>query len=409
VRITDASIKRTLREAEATREDIKLFDGHGLYLHVRKSGTASWRHKFNFEGKEQLATLGTYPECSIEDARNRHYKNRKALDDGKNPLEKKREEKKAAANIFFEVAEQYIKKVEGNLAPRTIAKMKWQLKDYVYPFIGSKPISTVTRPDILAALKTAEDKGLIETAHKTLELVGRVIDYAIARGFTTLNPARGASAALIDRPVDKNLPAIVDPVQIGGLLRAIEGFKGQPATVAALRLAPHVFLRPGELRKGKWSEIDWTASLWRIPAERMKGKKGEKRKHEVPLSRQALRILTDLKTITGSDEYIFPAIGPKRRCISENTLGAALRSLGYGPDVMVPHGFRTMASTRLHDDGYPSRDVELQLAHKDQNKIRGIYNRSERIPERTDMMQKWSDYLDALRIGGNVVPIRRRA
>jgi integrase len=261
----------------------------------------------------------------------------------------------------------------------------------------------------LAALKTAEDKGLIETAHKTLELVGRVIDYAIARGFTTLNPARGASAALIDRPVDKNLPAIVDPVQIGGLLRAIEGFKGQPATVAALRLAPHVFLRPGELRKGKWSEIDWTASLWRIPAERMKGKKGEKRKHEVPLSRQALRILTDLKTITGSDEYIFPAIGPKRRCISENTLGAALRSLGYGPDVMVPHGFRTMASTRLHDDGYPSRDVELQLAHKDQNKIRGIYNRSERIPERTDMMQKWSDYLDALRIGGNVVPIRRRA
>jgi integrase len=409
VKIIESLIRRALQEAVAEKKVVRLYDGQGLHLHVRMNGSASWRHKFDFGGnKGQLDTLGTYPECSIKEARNRHFANRQMLDAGKNPLEKKRQEKRAAANTFAEVAEQYLKKRKGSLSLRTIVKTEWQFK-LINPSIGGKPIDTIKRTDVLDALHILEDKGHIETAHKTLELIGRVFEYAISNDLTRHNVARGASGALIPRPTNQHFAAVTEPGEIGKLLRAIDGFKGQPATMAALRLAPHVFLRPGELRQGRWAEIDFDAAQWCIPAERMKGKKGKKRDHVVPLSRQAIDILENLHKITGHGEYMFPAIGPKNRSISENTLGAALRTLGYSPDQMVPHGFRHMASTRLRELGYNSDHIEYQLSHVDKNKIRGIYNAAQYLPARTKMMQEWSDHLDALRIGRNILPFKKRA
>jgi integrase len=408
VNITESAIKKALRDARADNGERKIFDSGGLYLFVRPNGSAAWRHKFNFGGKELLDTLARYPETPIKEARRLHQANRSLLDAGINPMDKKRDAKRAACDTFAEIAEQYIKNQEHKLAKRTISKARWQVR-LVNPTIGAKPVTALTAQDVLAAIRKIEARGmagkrdLIETAHKTLELVARVLDFAVDENRVQHNVARGRSKALKPRP-KRHYPAIIEPAQIGALLRAIDGFVGQPATVAALRLLPHVFLRPGELRHGRWGEIDWDAAQWRVPGERMK----MKLEHIVPLSKQSLAILKDLKPITGDGEFIFPAIGPKRRPISENTLGAALRSIGYGSDVMVPHGFRVMASTRLHDLGYTSGDVELQLAHADKNKVRSIYNRSERIKERTRMMQEWSDHVDVLRVGGNIVSITKK-
>jgi integrase len=401
--ITESAINKTLREARTSDEDKKLTDGKGLYLLVRPNGSAAWRHKFNFGGKELLDTLARYPETSIKEARRLHQANRSLLDAGINPMEKKREAKRAASDTFGEFASNYLTAQEGKLAPDTLEKRRWQL-DFVLPHIGTTPIKAVRPKDLLAALREVEKRGLCgETVHDIKQLCGRVFDFAIAEDRADFNPAQSITKALKPH-VESHLAAVTKPAEIGSLLRAIDGFVGQPATLAALRLLPHVFLRPGELRHGRWAEIDFAVAQWVVPAERMKGK----REHIVPLSKQALAILKALKPITGEGEYMFPAIGPKRRPISENTLGAALRSIGYDSNTMVPHGFRTMASTRLHELGYPSADIELQLAHRDKNKIRGIYNRAERLKERTRVMQEWSNHLDALRIGDNVVTITQR-
>ncbi len=417
--ITESAINKARREAVKDACDKKVTDGGGLYLLVRPNGSASWRHKFNFgthrakrgkhKGelvpKEQLATLGSYPETSIKEARKRHQASRSMLDAGENPCVKKREEKLAASDTFAEFAENYLA-AQVKLAPDTLEKRQWQLA-FVLPHIGNTPIKEVRAKDLLAALRKIEERGLCgETVHDIKQLCGRIFDFAIAEDRAEFNPAQSITKALKPH-IESHLCAVTDPAEIGKLLRAIDGFTGQPATVAALRLLPHVFLRPGELRHGRWSEINFDTAQWIVPAARMKGRHD----HIVPLSKQAVAILKNLKPITGDGEFMFPAVGPKKRAISENTLGAALHSIGYASDVHVPHGFRTTASTRLHELGYPSADIELQLAHRDKNKIRGIYNRAERIKERTKMMQEWSDHLYVLRVGGNVVAIgkKRRA
>ncbi|MGO9039310.1 MAG: tyrosine-type recombinase/integrase [Steroidobacteraceae bacterium] len=383
----------------------KHFDGGGLFLLVKPTGSKLWRFKYRFNGIEKLLALGSYPEVPLAEARSRHSDAR-ALLSKEPPIDPGAERaaaKVATGNTFAAVAEDYLNTQADRLAPRTLSKARWQLREFLNPHIGETPIDQVTAPKLLAALRRIEARGLTETPHKTMELAGRVFMYGIASGLCERNIAADLKLALKPRPTE-HLAAITDPAKVGELLRAIESYEGQPATRAALRLLPHIFLRQGELRDGRWSEVDFEAAVWRIPGERMK----MGREHLVPLSDQALAILKDLKKITGGGELIFPAIGPKHRPISNNTLGYALQGLGYGPDVMVPHGFRSMASTLLHELGWDSRDIELQLAHADSNKIRGIYNRAERIKERTKMMQAWSDYLDNLRDAGNVVALRRR-
>jgi integrase len=414
--LSDARIKA----AKPRQKPYKLGDSGGLYLLVKTTAAKLWRFKYRVAGmsgakfdplrkttrarREKVLALGRYPAMSLALARKRRDEARELLADNKDPAAEKRAEESATANNFATVAEKYLQ-TRTDLAKRTLDKARWQLREFLNPEIGSKPIGEITAPELLAALRKIEATGKIETAHKSKELAGRVFMFAIASGDAERNPAADLKLALTARP-DVHLAAITKPADVGKLLRAIDGYDGQPATHAALRLLPHIFLRPGEIRGGRWEEIDWDNTQWLVPAERMKGKKNKRREHLVPLSKQALSILKGLHEITGRGKFMFPAIGHVARPISENTLGAALRGLGYSSEVHTPHGWRSTASTLLHELGHLSADIELQLAHSDKNKVRGIYNRSERLAERRKMLQAYSDYLDSLRDGGNVVALK---
>jgi integrase len=392
VALTEAFI----RGLKPTDKNRKIFDGEGLHILQGGKGRLGWRLKYRIQGVEKCISFGTYPETSLKEAREKRFEAKRLIAKGIDPSQVRKQAKLDATNSFADVAEEYIVNQADSLAKRTVDKARWQIREFVNPALGNKPIRDIGAQDLLAVLRRIEARGKTETAHKTKELCGRVFLYGVATGRCDRNVAADLKGALKPRKV-KNHAAITDPAKVGELLRAIDGYTGQPGSSAALRLAPHVFLRPGELRQGRWVEIDWENAQWKIPATRMKGKKGHQRDHLVPLSRQAVGILREIGKITGDGEFVFPAIGPKRRPISENTLGGALRALGYDHDTMVPHGFRAIASTLMHDLGFPSTDIELQLAHADKNKIRAVYNRSERIKERTKMMQKWSDHLDKLR------------
>jgi integrase len=405
MQLTDIKIKA----AKPGEKVYKIFDGRGLYLRIEPSGTKLWRLKYHFGGREKHLALGVYDDVSLAMARKRCDEARKLIADNKDPGAIRREAKRATISTFAACAEAYLE-TRTDLAPRTLSKARWQLRDYLNPVIGDRPINEITAPELLGALRQIEKTGHLETAHKSKELAGRVFMFAIAEGVpgVTHNPAADLKFALKARP-DEHYAAITKPAEVGQLMRDIEDYSGQPVTHAALRLLPHVFLRSKELRFGKWSEIDWDNKHWLIPAERMKGKLNKRTEHIVPLSRQAMAILKDLHQRTGKQEWMFPTIGYKDRPISENTLGKALHRLGYTSDVHVPHGFRSTASTLLHDLGHLDRDIELQLHHGDQNKVRGIYNRAERLDARREMMQQYSDYLDQLRDGGKVVAIHGRS
>ena len=401
-KLTDLAIRKALK---TTPRKSKLTDGKGLFLRTNTRSPA-WHFKYISPrtGKENSISFGSYPETPLKAARDKREEARKLIADGVDPSEVRKEAKRATANTFAQVAQDYIAKQSDKLSPRTITRYRWLLE--LLPSIASSPINKISAQELLSALRRIEARGRIETAHKTKELCGRVFMYGVASGLCEHNVAADLALALKPR-AGQHLAAITDPVKVGALLRALDGYEGQASTRAALRLLPHVFLRPGELRHGRWAEIDWEAALWRVPAARMK----MRREHLVPLSRQSLGVLRELEPITGGDEFIFPCTGPKKRPLSDNALNNALHGLGYASDVHVPHGFRSTASTLLHEMGYESRDIELQLAHSDSNKIRGIYNRAERIQERTKMMQQWSDYLDQLRTGdaNKVVPFKKHA
>jgi integrase len=399
--LTKRAIDAVISQAKAAGKAFKKGDRNGLVLHARPTG-ASWRANYRRpDGKPDTIVYGPFPLISLDEARDKHDAARKLLLEGIDPKERNREAKRATANTFAEVAQRYIATLEGGVTADTLAKRKWQLA-FITPHVGSKPINTVKAEALLAALQKVEKRGLCgETVHDIKQLCGRVFDFAIAEGACELNPANSVTKAL-KKHVESHLAAITDPVKFGKLLNSISGAAGQPATVGALKLLPLVMLRPGELRHGKWAEVDFERAQWTIPAARMKGRKD----HIVPLSRQAIAILKHLKSITGDGELMFPAIGPKKRPISENTLGNALRQLDYPSDVHTPHGFRSSASTILHEQGVPSSDIELQLSHKIPG-VAGIYNRSERLAERTRMMQMWADHCDMLR-DGKVMPFKQR-
>jgi integrase len=390
--LSDLAITRAIRDSQGATKVRKLIDERGLYLLLTPARTALWRFRFVFEGKDRLIALGAYPDVSLKRAREKREEARRQVADGLNPTAERQKAKLSLVNSFAEVAEEYVAKQAKKLAPRTITKARGHLRMWVNPHVGARPIDRIDAPELLAVLRKVEATGKTETAHKVKELCGRVFLYGVATGRCKHNVAADLKLALEPR-LDRRYPFIKDPVEVGKLLRAIAGYSGQPATQAALRLLPHVFLRQTEFRHGRWSEIDWEARMWRIPASRMKGHRGD---HLVPLSRQAISILRGLQAHTGNGELLFPAIGPKKRAISENTLGGALAGLGYGSGIHVPHGFRHMASTLMHELGWLSSDIELQLAHMDENKIRGTYNAAERIAPRVKLMQKWSDHLDKL-------------
>ena len=397
-----------VRNAKSGERPIKLSDAGGLHLLVQPHGSKLWRMAYRFDGKQRTLALGMYPIVTLQEAREQRDGAKRLLAKGIDPSAQRRLDKQTAAtgDTFRSVADEVLEKLEKEgRAPRTLEKLHWLL-DFAYPSIGELRIAEITAPELLSVLRKVEARGRYETARRLRSTCGMVFRYAIATGRAERDPSADLRGALT-APRVKHRSAIVDPTAIGALLRAIEGFDGQPTTKAALHLAPLVFVRPGELRYAEWVEINFAAGEWRISAAKMK----MRRVHRVPLSRQALGIIRELQAISGGGRWLFPSIRSVTRPISENTLNAALRRLGYGPEQMTTHGFRAMASTRLNEIGRWNPDaIERQLAHQEADDVRRAYiHAAEYWPERVKMMQAWADYLDELRDGGKVLPLARRA
>lgn len=349
-------------------------------------------------------SLGAYPDVGLKRAREKRDEARKLLADGIDPSAERHERGTALLETFEGVAEEWLKLHSKSLSPETMSILGSRLKSALYPYLGSRPVAVITAQELLGALRRIEARGRHETAHRVRALAGRVLRYAVATGRAQHDVAADLKDALA--PVkSRNFASVTDPVRVGELMRAIDGYTGHHVTALALKLAPLVFVRPGELRASEWSEFDLANEEWRIPGARMK--MGEP--HIVPLARQALAILHELEPLARGGRYLFPSLRTRDRPMSNNTINAALRRLGYSSEEQTGHGFRTMASTLLNEQGYPPDVIELQLAHSERNKVRAAYNRAQRLPERRKMMQAWADYLDALRAGANVTPIRRRA
>jgi integrase len=403
--LTDTKVKN----AKPGERPYKLGDGGWLYLLVKPSGARLWRMAYRYAGREKLLALGAYPEVSLKEAREKRDAERARLRSGFDPGEVRKVERLTRANeaatTFKLVAEEYLALQGGRKrSDATLTKNRWLLEQ-AYPDLGSRPIGSIRAAEVLAVLRRVEARGRLETANRLRSIIGAVFRYAIATVRAEIDPTTALRGAL-QVPEVNHRAAITDAVALGGLLRAVDSFEGQPATAAALKLLPMVFTRPGELRQARWSEVSFDEAVWRIPAERTK----MRREHLVPLPRQALAILTDLRAITGRGELLFPSIRSAHRPMSDNTLNAALRRLGYGKDEVTAHGFRATASTLLNESGRFSADaIERALAHQDPDPVRRAYARGTFWKERVEMAQWWADHLDTLREGGNVVKLRQPA
>lgn len=399
----------TVKEIEALKPGDRAYkrsDAHGLYIQVEPTGGKLWRLKYRFDGREKKLALGAYPIVSLADARQRRDDARRLIANGVDPSAEKRKSKLrskiAADNTFGAIADEYTakQKKDGSWAPATSKRSEYLLS-LLRGSLWPMPVASIEAIDVYAAVKRIQDAGNIESAHRTMQLAGAVFRHAILTGKLASDPTRDIRGGLAKRKVT-NYAAIVEPEGVGQLMRAIESFEGQALTKLALQLSPHVFVRPGELRSAEWREIDFDNALWSISPEKTKMRKP----HHVPLSRQSLAILREAHQITGPSGYVFTGIRTRARPLSENTINAALRRLGYGQDEMTAHGFRSMASTLLNESKRWHPDaIERALAHGEPDKVRAAYDRSQYWSERVEMAQWWSDYLDQLRKGGDVVPI----
>ena len=395
-----------IRNLKARPKPYKTADGKGLYLRVETSGAKLWRFKYRIDGREKLLSFGSYPEVPLKLARDRRDEARKLVADGVDPSAERKAEKAGREHSFKAVALEWITLQAKTLAEETVAIQRARLEQTLFPAFGSKPIEAITAPDLLRVLKSVEARGTSETAHRLRALAGRVFRYGIATGRCDRDVSGDLKGALAP-VVTEHFPAITSPVRLGELLRAIDGYSGQPSTHYALRLAPLLFVRPGELRGARWAEfnLEGDAPTWRIPAGRMK----MDREHVVPLCTQVVDLLAELRSLTGNGELLFPGLRDVSRPISENSLNAGLRTLGFSKTEHTTHGFRTSASTLLNEQGWHPDLIELQLAHAPKDQVRAAYNRAQRLQERRTMMQSYANYLDTLKAGQDkVVPIKSR-
>ena len=387
----------TVRAAKPTAKPYKLADGGGLYLLVNPTGSRLWRLKYRVGGREKLLAIGPYPDVTLAKARERRTEARRQLADGVDPSALKKEArqkaKPAVTNTFRTIAEEHLTKLKREgLADITLNKRRWLL-GFAYPKLGERDVATITAKELLEVLRSVEETGRHETARRMRAALGAVFRFAIATARAENDPTFALRDALTT-PKVTHRAAVTTPKGLGVLLRAIDGYEGQPASAAALRLLPLLFPRPGELRLATWAEFDLDKAISSIPAERMK----MRRPHRVPLPPQALAILLDLQRLTGNQPFVFPAIGAGQRPISENTLNGGLRRLGFSADVATAHGFRATASTLLNESGLWNPDaIERQLAHAERNEVRRAYTRGEHWEERIRMMNWWAGYLDLIK------------
>ncbi len=386
-----------IRSAKPRERQYKMADEKGLYVLVTKTGKY-FRFDYRFLGKRKTLAIGVYPDVTLKSAREKRDEARRQLAEGIDPSQYKKETRAMlmdqATSSFEAVALEWFTKNKHTWThghSRTIIR---RLELNVFPWLGKRPVASITPRELLTVLRRMEDRGALETAHRVKTICGQVFRYAIATGRAERDPSADLKGAL--PPTNpKRMATITDPKKIGELLSAMDGYAGSMITRCALQLAPLVFVRPGELRKAEWVEIDLEKSEWKIPAEKMKTRKS----HIIPLSSQAVIILKELEPLTGGGRYVFPSLRTSKRPMSNNTVLAALRRMGYPKDEMSGHGFRAMASTVLHEQGWQSDLIERQLAHAERNSVKAAYNYAEFLPERKRMMQAWADYLDGLKAG----------
>lgn len=401
--LTDTAI----RNAKPGRNRAKLFDERGLYIEVSPTGGKWWRLKYRFDGKEKRLSLGVYPDVGLKEARTRRDEARKLLAGGIDPSENRKVQKLArtdqAANTFEAVAREWFTKNSPNWAETHASKIIQRLEKDIFPWLGGKPISEVTPPALLAVLRRIEARGAIDTAHRAHQNCGQIFRYGIATGRCERDPATDLRGALAPAK-HRNFAAITDPAAAGELLRAIDGFRGTLVVQAALRLAPLLFVRPGELRKAEWDQFSFEKAEWRYFVSKTKSE------HLVPLATQAASILTELRPLTGSGKFVFPGRDP-RKPMSDAAVNAALRRMGYDTRTEITgHGFRAMARTILHQDlGVKPEVIEHQLAHRVPDALGTAYNRTKFLKERRAMMQQWADYLDSLKFGAKIISLPQRA
>jgi len=396
-------------KAKPQEKDYKLSDGGGLFLLVKTTGAKYWRMKYRFANKERLLSIGVYPDVSLKDARQAREEARRQLAQEIDPSQQKQARKlagsEAAANSFEVIGREWLKEKISDKSKSYQVRTKAALVNDIFPYIGKKPITEVTALDLLGALRRIENRGAIETAHRAKQTAGQVFRYAIATGRAERDVSADLKGAL-KTAVSKHFPSITEPAEVGKLLIAIDGYAGTNIVKAALQLSPLLFCRPGELRQLEWSEIDFQNARIEIPAEKMKMRES----HIIPLSKQAQFILEDLHPLTGHLKYVFPSPRGQSRPLSENGVRTALRTLGYDNETMTPHGFRAMARTLLDEVlGYRIEWIEQQLAHTVKDANGRAYNRTKHLPQRTEMMQRWADYLDTLRASvtnNNVIPAK---
>ena len=385
-----------IQKATAQKKTVRLFDGRGLYLEIAPTGSRWWRFKYRFAGKEKRISIGVYPDVGLKKARDRRDEMRKLVADGIDPSAARKQQKlmalDAAANTFESVAREWYEKHSANWEASYSVKLLARLEANVFPWLGDRPIRDIKPPELLSVLRRVESRGVLETARRLMNYCGNIYRFAVATGRAERDISSDLRGAL-PPSTPQHHASVTDPEGVAALLRAIDGHRGSNVTRYALQLAPLVFVRPGELRKAEWSEIDLEAGEWRIPPGRMK----MKTKHIVPLSSQAVAILRALQPLTGKGHYVFPGARSRERCMSENTVNGALRRLGWSGSEMTGHGFCSMASTLLNEQGWNRDAIERQLAHTERNSIRAAYNYAEHLPERRRMMQAWSDYLHTLK------------
>ncbi len=397
--------ERKIKALKPRQRLYKAFDGEGLYLEVTPAGGKHWRLQYRIPKGERrvqrLLSLGSWPTVTLEDARRKTGEARSTLTDGGDPARARHR----TSDTMSAIAEAWAAK--QGWAASTEKRERYLLTKWKTA-LGAIPAAAISPADIRPVILDIENAGHGEIARRVRAQIGRVLRYAVGLGKAERDVAADLGDVLAHVQSEK-YATLTKPSDIGDLMRAIDSYGGDPSTVYALKILPLVFTRPGELRNARWPEFDLDdkEALWRIPGERMKMRRKNPGEHLVPLSTQAVQLLKELRTITGTGELLFPGLVPGKP-ISDATINYALRRMGYGPDRIVGHGFRAMASTQLNEQGYAPDIIELQLAHKDSS-VRAIYNRSTRLPERRKMMQAWSDYLDALKTGANVLPLQRPA
>lgn len=391
-------------DGTVTSKAYRLTDGKGLYLEVAPSGGKWWRFKYRFGGKEKRLSLGVYPDVSLKQARDRRDEYRKQVAEGIDPSDIRKAEKisEAGQDSFEFVAREWHSKFSANWTKDHAARTLTRIQNDAFPWIGKRNINEITAPELLTVLRRVESRGALETAHRINQICGQIFRYAIATGRAERDPAADLKGALPPTRV-KHHASIIEPQAIGALLRAINSYSGSFITLTALKLSPLLFVRPGELRQAEWSEIDLDNAEWRIPPEKMKMRVV----HIVPLSNQAVKLFKDIQPLTGNGKYVFPSNRTITRPMSNNTVNVSLRRLGYTKEEMTAHGFRSMASTILNEQGWNRDAIERQLAHSEKDGVRAAYNYAQYLPERVKMMQAWADYLDGLANGAKIISINK--